>query len=252
MSYILEALRKSDAERGRGAVPDLHAQPIPLASDDDEVAAPRGKLWLTIGAAAVILLAAGITWRFMPREAPPVLAAAPAPVQVPTPAPVPVAPPMPSTLPQAAVTAAAGPAAPAASTQRTPSTPAQAVPAAGPAAVAAAAPPSDSARKPAPRARAKQPPTTATATVAKKPALVPQPVERVPLLTELPDELRRQVPAMAIGGSVYSPLPASRMLIVNGQVMREGSPVAGDVQLEQIGSKAAVFSIRGQRFEVPL
>ena len=42
------------------------------------------------------------------------------------------------------------------------------------------------------------------------------------------------------------------MLIVNGQVFREGSPLAPELQLEQIGAKAAVFSIRGQRFEVPL
>jgi general secretion pathway protein B len=72
------------------------------------------------------------------------------------------------------------------------------------------------------------------------------------LLAELPDELRRQVPAMTIGGSVNSPQPASRMLLVNGQVLREGGSLAPEVQLEQIGPKAAVFTVRGQRFEVPL
>ncbi len=109
-----------------------------------------------------------------------------------------------------------------------------------------------SARKPVPRARAKPQATTpAAATAARKPA-APQPAERVPLLAELPDDLRRQVPAMVIGGSVYSPQPASRMLIVNGQVYREGSPLAPELQLEQIGTKAAVFSVRGKRFEVPL
>ena len=36
MSYILEALRKADAERERGTVPDLHAQLLPGAADDDE------------------------------------------------------------------------------------------------------------------------------------------------------------------------------------------------------------------------
>ena len=113
-------------------------------------------------------------------------------------------------------------------------------------------PEAKSARKPVPRVRAKPPaPTPAAATAAKKPA-APQPAERVPLLAELPDDLRRQVPAMVIGGSVYSPQPASRMLIVNGQVYREGSPVAPELQLDQIGTKAAVFSIRGKRFEVPL
>ena len=32
MSYILDALRKADAERERGAVPDLHAQLLPPGS----------------------------------------------------------------------------------------------------------------------------------------------------------------------------------------------------------------------------
>ena len=121
-----------------------------------------------------------------------------------------------------------------------------------PAASALASAPPETASKPAPRARATaQAPTPAGVTAAKKPAQ-PQPAVRVPLLADLPEDLRRQVPTMAIGGSVYSPQPANRMLVVNGQVFREGSPVAAELQLEQIGPKAAVFSIRGQRFEVPL
>jgi len=71
------------------------------------------------------------------------------------------------------------------------------------------------------------------------------------MLTELPEDVRRQVPPMALGGSVYSPQPASRMVIVNGQVTREGSTLGPDLRLEHIGPKSAVFSVRGQRFEMP-
>ena len=74
----------------------------------------------------------------------------------------------------------------------------------------------------------------------------------VPPLAELPEDVRRQVPAMAMGGSVYSPEPARRMIIVNGQVFVEGSTLAPDLRLEIINPKSAVFSIRGQRFQVPL
>jgi hypothetical protein len=42
------------------------------------------------------------------------------------------------------------------------------------------------------------------------------------------------------------------MVIVNGQVFQEGAMLGPDLQLEQIRPKSAVFSIRGQRFEVPL
>jgi general secretion pathway protein B len=57
---------------------------------------------------------------------------------------------------------------------------------------------------------------------------------------------------MAMGGSVYSPEPARRMIVVNGQVFVEGSTLAPELRLETINPKSAVFSIRGQRFQVPL
>lgn len=56
---------------------------------------------------------------------------------------------------------------------------------------------------------------------------------------------------MTIGGSVYAPQPANRMVIVNGLVLREGTTVAPGLVLERIAPKSAVFSIHGQRFEVP-
>ncbi|MCB2022642.1 MAG: general secretion pathway protein GspB, partial [Burkholderiaceae bacterium] len=76
--------------------------------------------------------------------------------------------------------------------------------------------------------------------------------ERVPSLAELPDDVRRQVPALKLGGLVYSAAPASRMVLVNGDVQREGSTVAPGLTLERINPKSAVFALRGQRFEVPL
>ena len=36
MSYILDALRRADAERERGAVPSLHAQQSSSLPSDDE------------------------------------------------------------------------------------------------------------------------------------------------------------------------------------------------------------------------
>lgn len=74
----------------------------------------------------------------------------------------------------------------------------------------------------------------------------------MPTLAELPPDLRRLVPPLAMGGSVYSAQPSARIVIVNGQVFQEGQTLAPDLQLEQIRPKSAVFSIRGQRFEMPL
>ncbi|HRP28401.1 MAG TPA: general secretion pathway protein GspB [Burkholderiaceae bacterium] len=76
--------------------------------------------------------------------------------------------------------------------------------------------------------------------------------ERVPRLAELPDDVRRQVPALKLGGLVYSAAPASRMVLVNGDLQREGSTVAPGLTLERINPKSVIFSLRGQRFEVPI
>ncbi|MCW5658081.1 MAG: general secretion pathway protein GspB, partial [Burkholderiaceae bacterium] len=82
-------------------------------------------------------------------------------------------------------------------------------------------------------------------------APAPAPPERLRTLAELPDDLRRSVPQLAFGGSVYSDTPAQRMVILNGQVMREGDALSDELQIEQIRPRSAVLRVRGQRFEMP-
>jgi general secretion pathway protein B len=62
--------------------------------------------------------------------------------------------------------------------------------------------------------------------------------------------VRRQLPPISIGGSVYSENAASRFLIVNGQVRHEGDQAAPEVMLERIKLRSAVLSFRGYRYEL--
>jgi general secretion pathway protein B len=71
-----------------------------------------------------------------------------------------------------------------------------------------------------------------------------------PLLGDLPEDLRRQIPALAITGVVYSENPAQRLLLVNNQVLTQGSVVAPELTLEEIQAKSSVFVFRGTRFRV--
>ena len=48
------------------------------------------------------------------------------------------------------------------------------------------------------------------------------------------------------------PQPGALPLVVNGQVVREGTTLAPGLRLESIGRQSAIFSIRGQRFEMKL
>ncbi|HEY1393642.1 MAG TPA: general secretion pathway protein GspB, partial [Methylibium sp.] len=74
--------------------------------------------------------------------------------------------------------------------------------------------------------------------------------ERIYAPADLPDEVRRSLPQLAIGGSVYSEAPGSRLLIVNGQPLHEGDQPAPGVVLERIKLKSAVMSYKGYRYEI--
>ncbi|WP_374678174.1 general secretion pathway protein GspB [Piscinibacter sp.] len=217
MSYILDALRRADAERERGGVPGLHTQTMAEPGDEADIA-PRARglkpwHWLAIGLAGG--LAVAIAWSWRGEEPPP-------PVAVLPPAPPPPA------LPAPAAPAAI---APIAVTEAPPASPVAIAP------MRAAPPPPAAAARPA----APAPASAAASTIP-----------RIASLAELPPELRSGLPALAFGGSIYSGTPANRLLIVNGQLMHEGESLGPGVTLEQIKPKAAVLVIRGQRFEIGL
>jgi len=253
MSYILDALRKADAERERGSVPDLHAQLLPLGSPEVETEPARSLPLLWLGLGVLLAAAAGAAWWALGDGEP----------DTPVPPVSPVSPVATPVLP--APTAATLPKASAPVSMASPST------AAPPVAPQPALRPETAAPQPAPKATAKpkaeasepaattpQPrtrpaaPAKAASAPAVQPPAAPAPPARLPALADLPADLRQQVPPLVIGGSVYSPQASVRMVIVNGQVFQEGNSLAPELKLEQIRQKTAVFSIRGQRFEVPL
>jgi general secretion pathway protein B len=78
----------------------------------------------------------------------------------------------------------------------------------------------------------------------------PAPSAAPPRLAELGDDRRRQIPTLNITGAVYSEVPAQRMLLVNGLVLKQGDSAAPDLIVEEIGASASVFSYRGERFRV--
>ena len=102
---------------------------------------------------------------------------------------------------------------------------------------------------------------TVTRPVAPQPVAPPAPAARatdagthtavnIPLLSELPQDIRIQIPALTITGAVYSENPAQRLLLLNAQVLSQGSLAAPDVTLERIGATHSEFSFRGTRFRM--
>ena len=70
MSYILEALRRADADRERGTVPDIRAQPVLLVSAD-ALATARAKTWGAIAAIALLGLIIAVGWIIASRQVTP-------------------------------------------------------------------------------------------------------------------------------------------------------------------------------------
>ena len=88
MSYILEALRRSQAERERGQVPGLNAQAAPAGDLPADEPRSRPALWLGIGLGAGAVLALVAWWALRPAPAPaPVVSMPAAPAVAPAPAP---------------------------------------------------------------------------------------------------------------------------------------------------------------------
>lgn len=213
MSYILEALRRSQAERERGQVPGLHAQPAPAdepgSTDGGRRSVPLAWLGLGLGAGAAVAVSAW--WLARPTPGPALPAPAAAASAVPQPAPAPALP----------VVVSAPPPAP--------------VPAPLPAPARASASAVAAAPVPAPAV-----------------APVPPPPARVPTLAELSPEQKRELPPLVMSGSIWSENALSRFVIVNGQVVREGEPAAPGVTVERIAPKSVLLKWRELRFEVPL
>jgi len=67
---------------------------------------------------------------------------------------------------------------------------------------------------------------------------------------QLPENVRGQLPQLAVGGSIYSPDPASRSVIINGRIYRESDRLTADLSLEQIKLNAAVLRFKGYRVEI--
>jgi general secretion pathway protein B len=270
LSYILDALKKADAERERSAVPGLHAHP-----QDGLAETARGEggvPWPAVAIGAIVVLGGALAWVLLSDSGvrtPPLVAAAPtvgdaapaaAPATLPPEArgaaqPPPVAATPPSPTPATATAPAAAPAPTA--------TPRAAPPVTAPPPVAppTAAPPAAAPPAPAPaRSRPVRPPAAATVaprqatlpvTPAAAPAAPPAPAEpRVPWLNELPSATRSGLPPLSVSGAVYSPTPSARMLFLNGQVLREGQTTAEGVVVERIGPSSSELSAGGQRFQI--
>jgi general secretion pathway protein B len=275
MSYILDALRKADAQRQRDPARGIHAQALRTGEGAASARSSHGT-WVWSAVALVLAALASGAW-YLSRGgdtisaptsgraetvarapaagaaslaapvvgAPVVGNAAPAPFAAPVPAPGPApaspAPPNRVDAPAPAATPAMPPVrdprATSLPTLRGGPQPGFGAPGTFNPSVPAVQPAAPPA---APAAATQAPAAPPNASVPAAPAV------SAPTASGLPPD----APKLAISGGVYSNSAAQRMLIVNGQVFNEGSEVAPGVVVEAIQARTAVLRFRGARYTV--
>lgn len=278
MSYILDALKKSEQKRQQGQVPDLSTVAAPPVSHR---AKPTGRGYLL--AAVLLIGGAGLGYLLRPglQQDVPVVAkkavaqqgvsasgaASPAPREEQSTAPqssqvLPVVPPQPSVAVEELPSVQKEPAVVAASLPEKPA------PAAEKREEPVAEPPEESRPEPpaAPVATAEEVmPSPPTADIVQiRPEVEPEPEtagERIQLTmrnqgqvldrSQLPASIRNQLPELRISAHFFAEKPASRLASINGRIVHEGDSLNG-LDVQEITPDGVVLGFASYRFLVPV
>ncbi|MRD45914.1 general secretion pathway protein GspB [Caenimonas koreensis] len=274
MSYILDALRKADAQRARESAQGINSQGARLPSGVNEPG--RLRPWYYVGAGVAVVAVAFAAWALYNRQ-PEVSQAQAVKAQqaqrddVVAAAPVIInAEPRPQPQPGEAIRmpmmAPMGPVVGSKVMPESPQLPPQFTqqaqprftgkPQAAPRQLGSNAP--GVAPLPLPPAQ-QQPPGMEPPAMPTAPPAATGPAPIAPLLPPVAANappappvagLPADAPKLSISGGVYSANRAQRMLIVNGQVFSEGSEITSGVVLEEVKPKIAVLKFRGARYSV--
>jgi len=231
MSYILEAIRKSDKQRQRGTAPTL-------LTAQATVAAPKPPAPLRYVLLGVALVGAGIAigWLRPWQPAPPAPAATPLAAAKPpqssprvtAPAPLPASPEIAGTREPESTSAAPSAPMPTSALIKEEDLPA----------------PTRTPTHSAPSKVVAAVPKKAETPVPRKPA------QEQPVMTmaELPLAIQQEIPSMSIAVHAYSTQPKNRLVSINDRLLHEGMSLAPGLKLEEITPDGMIFSYKGYRF----
>lgn len=217
MSYILDALNKSEQERRGQQTPGLqtvHRAPPPKTTS-------KTPIILVIVVFAVINLA-GLGYWIMSNEPQPATVVAQQPAANP-PATIPASQPQTSSQNQPAVTP-------------TPQVTEQAVVQQTPAVSTVPSTTVDNNQSP--------------GLLITPDSAFQKPTNQPVRITELPLNVQRQIPDLVFSSHLFSDEPSFRMVNINGKMIREGDMVANDLRLLEISEEGVILGFRHYVFEV--
>ena len=230
MSYILDALKKSDQQRQRGTTPTL-------PSAQATVSAPKQSSYVHYGVLAAVLLCAGIAigWLYPWQEEQPTHAAEPLAARPAIPDTNQVSPtPHPDQVAMA-------------------DKPEQKLPVPSPAPAAPAILPKEPAIPVVAEQEQKLPvpsPAPAAPAIAPKEPAIPITAEQKAMpLSELPLAIQQELPALKIQLHSYSNKSVNSIVSINSRMLKEGESLAPGLKLEKITPDGVILSYKGYRFQ---
>jgi general secretion pathway protein B len=87
---------------------------------------------------------------------------------------------------------------------------------------------------------------------AKPPSAAALDLTDIPYLNELPDYQQQSVPQMSFAGHVYSSIRASRTVIINNVAMSEGDTIVQGINVVEITPSGVVFSLHDILFRMDI
>lgn len=72
----------------------------------------------------------------------------------------------------------------------------------------------------------------------------------LPFLDDLPASVRGELPKLKFAGHTYSAIPQDRLIIINSGIKRQGDLVESGLKLEEITWDGVILDFRGMRFQV--
>lgn len=106
------------------------------------------------------------------------------------------------------------------------------------------------ARKPAPTTPVVQKPAEMPKAETPKKELAREEAP-LPALSELPEQIQREIPRFALDGYLYSDNEADRSVLINRRLLHEGDEIASGLVLERMTREGMVLSYRGYRYQAP-
>ncbi len=104
---------------------------------------------------------------------------------------------------------------------------------------------------PEPAAPIKAAPVPAAPAQAASEPVTAAPPDDIPLISDLPADFQRQIPALRFSSHIYSSSPEARRIMINNRYLREGQSVQG-LRVVEVTPEGVILALRGRVFEIPV